>query len=199
MVINNKKGFTMVEMMISIALISIVMVFLVKLLVDVRYDGTNELYDTKDQISRAEIIKTIENDLKDRIIVGMSKDNDQITITSIASKDSSEAQNSYIVVTKHKLIYQDVLENKTLWTLKTTNKDTHYDINNVKLKKVSTSTSDDCYISLDIPLYVDNVKTNTSENNIINNKTILSDSTLDNIRLSFYQKDKKCDFSSNIS
>lgn len=199
MELSNKKGFTMVEMMISIALISIVMVFLVKLLVDVRYDGTNELYDTKDQISRAEIIKTIENDLKDRIIVDIKKNDNQITITSIASKDSSEAQNSYIVVEKHKLqklkYSSDVSGVDKLWSLKTTNKETHYAIDETNLNVISSNSSNDCYISLNIPLYVDDTKTNTRENNVVNNKILLSDSTLDNIRLSFYQKNK-CDFNS---
>ena len=59
----NKKGFTMTELIVSIAIIAVVMIFLVNLLVDIRYDKKNELYDTKNQINRAEIIKTIQNDL----------------------------------------------------------------------------------------------------------------------------------------
>ena len=68
----NKKGFTMTELIVSIAIIAVVMIFLVNLLVDIKYDKTNELYDTKNQINRAEIIKTIQNDLDGKVITDIN-------------------------------------------------------------------------------------------------------------------------------
>ena len=59
----NKKGMTLVELIISIALISIVLSFLFKVILDVKYERDNPNYAVNNQINRSEIIKTIQEDV----------------------------------------------------------------------------------------------------------------------------------------
>lgn len=70
----NKKGITLVELIISIALISIVLMFLFRLLVDVRYGQNNTDYNRKNQQTRAIIMKTIQTDFLEKKLIGL-KDN----------------------------------------------------------------------------------------------------------------------------
>ena len=59
----NKKGTTLAEVIISIALISVVLVFMIRLLIDLNNMQTNTTYATGNQVNRAEILRMIGNDL----------------------------------------------------------------------------------------------------------------------------------------
>jgi len=61
----NKKGITLVEIIISIGLVSVVMIFLFNLLVDMNYEEVHASFSKINQLSRASIIQTIQNDFKD--------------------------------------------------------------------------------------------------------------------------------------
>ena len=67
----NNKGSTLLELIISIALISVILVFMVRLLVDLNDSETNNKYAKKNQVIRAEILRTIENDLQNKIITNI--------------------------------------------------------------------------------------------------------------------------------
>ncbi len=69
----NKKGVTLVELIISISLISIVIMFLFRLLVDVRYSENNTDYNRENQQTRAIIIKTLETDFLERKLIGLKE------------------------------------------------------------------------------------------------------------------------------
>ena len=72
----NKNGTTLVELVVSIALLSIVMIFMFRLLVDVNNDKYNNDFAEDNQIIRAEIIKTIEEDLKTKNLDNVYKKGD---------------------------------------------------------------------------------------------------------------------------
>ena len=174
------------------------LIFLVNLLVDIRYDKKNELYDTKNQINRAEIIKTIQNDLDGKII----KD---ITDTEIDSTDTGSDSNNLVVniITddddnSNHIIKADsnhiyyISNNKTTkWSLEKNNDETYIKTSDVELKVIKCSETDnsklttdnskikcdpnDKIIILNIPIIVD--KSKLRENN---------DSQMDNIILTFY-------------
>lgn len=185
----NKKGFTMTELIVSIVIIAVVMIFLVNLLVDIRYDKKNELYDTKNQINRAEIIKTIQNDLDGKVITditdtGSSSNNLVVNIiTGDNSNHTIEADSNHIYYTSN---------NKTTkWSLEKNNDETYIKTSDVELKVIKCSEtedpklttdnsekkcdSNDKIIILNIPIIVD--KSKLRENN---------DSQMDNIILTFY-------------
>lgn len=180
----NKKGFTMTELIVSIAIIAVVMIFLVNLLVDVRYDKKNELYDTKNQINRAEIIKTIQNDLDGKVITGItdtgsSSNNLVINITT----NDNDNSNHIIKADSNHISY--ISSGKTTkWSLEKNNDETYIKTSDVELKVIKcnktdnskiTCDSNDKIIIINIPIIVD--KSKLRENN---------DSQMDNIILTFY-------------
>lgn len=178
----NKKGFTMTELIVSIAIIAVVMIFLVNLLVDIRYDKKNELYDTKNQINRAEIIKTIQNDLDGKVITdvtdtGSSSNNSNNLVVNIETNDNGihtiQADSNHIYYTSN---------NKTTkWSLEKNNDETYIKTSDVELKVIKCDKTDnscdsnDKIIIINIPIIVD--KSELRESN---------DSQMDNIILTFY-------------
>lgn len=58
----NKKGITLVEVIISIGLISVVMLFLFNLLIDMQYEEEHASFSKKNQLNRAAMIKEIQED-----------------------------------------------------------------------------------------------------------------------------------------
>lgn len=178
-----KKGFTMVELMVSIAIIAIVMVFLVRLLVDVKYDFTNELYNTSNQINRAEIIKTIQEDWLGKQLVDINdeKNNDDIelkgdnNITATISFSKDDDENEYI----H---YTSTEAKKYKWKIEKNNKETFIKTKNIEVRVIKGQNmnniepdSKDYLVEIDIPIIIDNSKLR-----------IENDSRMDNIILTFY-------------
>ncbi len=77
----NNKGLSLIEILVSITLISIILVFLVQLLNGLEGETTNNNFAYDNQINRAEIIKTIEEDLKSNNLIGVSNNsNDNINL-----------------------------------------------------------------------------------------------------------------------
>lgn len=199
----NKKGFTMTELIVSIAIIAVVMIFLVNLLVDIRYDKKNELYDTKNQINRAEIIKTIQNDLDGKII----KD---ITDTEIDSTDTGSDSNNlvvniitddnsnHIIKADSNHIYYKSNNKTTKWSLEKNNDETYIKTSDVKLKVIKCSETEDSKLTTDdSKLTTDDseIKCDSNDKIIIINIPIIvdksklrenNDSQMDNIILTFY-------------
>lgn len=59
----NKKGISIIELIVSIALMSVVMLFLYNLLSNVTFEKDDDYIASLNQANRIEIISTIENDL----------------------------------------------------------------------------------------------------------------------------------------
>jgi len=78
----NNKGITLIELIISISLISIVLIFLFSLLVDVRHSDNQIDYDRKNQQKRAIIIKRVQDDLL----------NEEYMLTRINNENKRELQ-----------------------------------------------------------------------------------------------------------
>ena len=67
----NKKGTSLIEVIISIALISIVLVFMIRLLIDLNNEENNNEYAVNNQLNRAEIIRMVGNDLNNNVITNI--------------------------------------------------------------------------------------------------------------------------------
>lgn len=65
----DRKGMTLIEIIISVGLISLVMIFLLRLLVDIRKEQADTAVAYKDSTSRNEIITLIQNELKDQQLI----------------------------------------------------------------------------------------------------------------------------------
>lgn len=190
----DKKGFTMTELMVSIAIIAVVMVFLVKMLIDVRYDNRNELYDTKNQINRAEIIKTIQNDLDENVITsindsGSADNNLVININAININTNSNTSARIEAVTQdgeEYIRYKSTSNKNYKWMIERNNKETYIKKNDIVLSVIECSDegktekepncdTQDKIIRINIPIIIDN-STLRRDN----------DSQMDNIILTFY-------------
>ena len=55
-----KKGFTIIEIIISVALISVVMLFLFQLLTDVEFEATHPTYARENQVVRASVMRSVQ-------------------------------------------------------------------------------------------------------------------------------------------
>lgn len=86
----NQKGMTLVEIIISVGLIAMVMVFLFKILVDIRHESTISSTNTKDMVNRTEIIskiqdQIIDDELREITITGNANER-TITLTTSTKK-----------------------------------------------------------------------------------------------------------------
>lgn len=59
----NNKGVTIIELLVSVALVSVVLMFLYNLLSNVTFEKTTDFIASTNQANRIDIITTIENDL----------------------------------------------------------------------------------------------------------------------------------------
>ena len=63
-----KKGFSLVEIIISVGLIAIVMLFLFQILTDLQYEESASNYASSNQLNRANVIQKVEEDFNTRFI-----------------------------------------------------------------------------------------------------------------------------------
>lgn len=175
----NKKGSSLVELVISIALMSIVLVFMMKLLVDLNNTETNNSYANKNEIIRSEIIKMINNDLNSndlKSISDTSTDNELILTFSFNNNTSSKLN-----VKSDTITYKTSDNNTRKWTLKESQA-------YPKCAKVTKSIDDNIYVfEIDIEIHTNNDLNNELNNNILDdilisyvNETLSLDNTFKN-------------------
>ena len=111
----NKKGTTLAEVIISIALISVVLVFMIRLLIDLNNMETNTNFASANQITRAEIIRMIGNDLNDleltQVIDNSTENNLSITF------NFSNGTNSLITAESDTFTYTDASGFTRTWSI----------------------------------------------------------------------------------
>lgn len=122
----NKKGMTLVEVIISVGLISVVMLFLFNLLLDMQYENSHASYLKENQVNRATIIKTVEEDLMNNTLNNVRIERN--ASNSIIRFDFTTFVTE-LTVMKDRISY----EGET-WLLETNgNADAYYDFENVKV------------------------------------------------------------------
>lgn len=170
----NNKGMTLIELLISLALISFVMVFLLQMLENVRNDSLNDDFAISNQSIRDEIIYTIEKDLlneSDFDIINNCNSNDLSTCTINITSNSS--------ITISKDTVKEDKENKTYYYLTYNNND---NIHKWQMKDATIDTNVDIiknnnYAIIKIKIY----------NEIFNElNNINNNNTLDDIEISLY-------------
>ena len=99
----NKKGFTLMEIIVSVALLSIVMLLLFQLMIDLEYEDSHSSFAKDNQIKRSTIIKRVEKDLMDKglSLVSLNKASDYATLTFKYSNNTD----SSVVVYENKISY----------------------------------------------------------------------------------------------
>lgn len=189
----NNKGVTIVELLVSLALLSVVLMFLYNLLSNVTFEKNTDFIANSNQANRIDIINTIETDLILDNNIEIDKNKDNILILKGTMKGTTTYK---IVITENTLAYyvNDSIQNtwkikgatlgnincnKTKGGTNTSNNVTECSDNPINnpssCRKLSSSQMDSIKITeCTIPVYTENVD-NSKENN----------NTLDDITFSF--------------
>lgn len=171
----NKKGTSIIELIISIALLSIVLTFMLKLLVDLNNIRTNSKFAKDNQIIRSEIIRTIENDIKNKTITNITstKNGNNIRLTFTFTNGSS-----IMDITPTTLSYLKTNGNSRKWAME----DCKLYTSKIYLNKIISTNS--CSFILNIQVHTSNNENNASRNN-----------PLDDIQISYFiNNDSYCNF-----
>lgn len=160
--IKNNKGITLVELIVSIALISIVIMFLFRLLVDVRYNENNMDFNRKNQQTRAIILKNIQTDFLERKLVKIKDNsNENQFILNITYADRTTGN---LVVESDSLTYTNAAGTEK-WNLEKEKESTHFGIHCVTYTTSLSDTTlksegDFFYVKFIIPVIVNANKKN---------------------------------------
>ena len=155
----NKKGSTLLELVISITLISVVLVFLMRLLVDLNASSTSSDYAKDNQINRAEILRVIQNDLNNNTIKGISDEysSDNLKITFTFEDDKKGIINA----TSNKFTYTSSSNKKRTWTMKDC-------VIYTKKASINKRNTDEIYtLEIDIEIHTNNDNNKYEKNNFL--------------------------------
>lgn len=158
----NKKGFTLMEIIVSVALLSIVMLLLFQLMIDLEYEDNHSSFAKDNQIKRATIIKRVEKDLMDKglSLVSLNKASDYATLTFKYSNNTD----SSVVVYEDKISYSG-----ETWLLESDG--AKYDFNNILITTYPNDNNKLCSFILNVDSDGDgvcNFNCGTDENSITN-------------------------------
>lgn len=129
----NKKGMTLVELIVSMALISIIIMFLFKLFVDVRHVDNTRNYTRSNAQKRAIILNRVQTDFLERGLAGItdSGNNSSITIT-FRFLDNTTATLSFATDSGGNYVSYRNSSTDEKWYIKTDNDTTTFNFNCVK-------------------------------------------------------------------
>lgn len=173
----DNKGMTLVELLLSIALIGLVLIFLVQLLNDLQHETDSNNFAYNNQINRIDAIYTIQKDLQKYTLVGIENEssNGKIIInfyyeyedgTRVATLQSDT--NKYIgngeTKTKYYLRYKSYTNEQFSWEMKGAKLDPCG-----SFKYYLNTSSDSYYFKINIPVYnsVYHDRNNKNRNNAI--------------------------------
>lgn len=129
----NKKGMTLLEIVISIALISVVMLFLFSLLNDIQYESKHTSYAKDFLVSRATIIKDVEEDILNNNITNVMPVNVDANKTTLNFFVGSDPSNMNLEVESKKITYKNAAGEKESFSLSKDNDEEVFDLDNIKI------------------------------------------------------------------
>ncbi len=180
----NNKGMTLLELLVSIVLIGIVLVFIFGLLVDIRDETESNDFVYNNQINRTEVIYTIQNELNKYTLQGIEdvSSGDKIKFKFHYKKgenDGPATLTAYKKNNKYYIEYVNVDGNKNLWEMKNAIIDKC-----AKYEFYRDSNSSNYYFKMNIYIY----NANGNERNIdtFNN-------SIDDIEINFASKAENLD------
>ena len=142
----NKKGFTILELLISLVLVSIVLLLLLRVMMSLEVINHDTTYASDDEIARTELIQNIESDFLENHLNGLqiTKNEDQ-TIFSLLMDQEKE-----LIVEAKQITYDG-----EVYALKSSN--ARYDL---CIHYQYQDLEDDYYlVTFTIPVLIDGVNT----------------------------------------
>lgn len=168
----NKKGFTLVELIISIALITIVITFLFNLLTDVKASDNNIDFNRKNQQKRALILKTIQEDLTTKKLQGIkSRKEENNLIIDFTYQDSLSSLTIHSSEERDYLTYQNTKGEIEKWNLEKQSPKSRFNTKCIKyddslhetmgsLEETQLAKSEYFFIKISIPVIVNDKRQN---------------------------------------
>ena len=146
----NKNGFTILELLISIALISVVLLLLLRVMMQLEVINHDTSYASDDEIARTELIQNIETDFLDLHLNGLTINrNGEVTVITFMMDEEKE-----LVVSSKGVIYDN-----EVYPLKSTN--ASYDL---CLEYKYQNLENDYYLVMfTIPVLIDGVNTTSND------------------------------------
>ena len=135
----NKKGMTLLEIVISIALISVVMLFLFSLLNDIQYESKHTSYAKDFLVSRATIIKDVEEDILNNNITNVMQVDVDANKTTLNFFVGSDPSNMNLEVESKKITYKNAAGEKESYSLSKDNDEEVFDFANIKINSYAGS------------------------------------------------------------
>lgn len=129
----NKKGMTLLEIIISIALISVVMLFLFSLLNDIQYESKHSSYAKDFLVSRATIIKDVQEDILNNNITNVMPVNVDTNKTTLNFFVGNNPSNMNLEVESKKITYKNAAGEKESFSLSNDNDEELFDVANIKI------------------------------------------------------------------
>ena len=116
------RGITLIEFVVSIALVAVVMVFLFNMLVDIQYNSKHGSYASDNQLNRASIVRAVMDDFTHLGLIGIQdySTSSELRLTFRFANGSSKA----FVLSERTVLY-----NNERWSLKSSNNRTTYQKN----------------------------------------------------------------------
>ncbi len=127
----NKKGITLIEIIISVSLISVVMLFLFRLLTDMQYEEDHASFAKENQLIRTEVIKKVQDDFMNLDLKNASLSGDKRTITFTFKDNSTKT----LSLNDRSINYN----NEQTWNLEG-NESTKIDLSKISLEKKTQDT-----------------------------------------------------------
>lgn len=109
----NNKGVTIVELLVSLALLSVVLMFIYNLLSNVTFEKNTDFIANANQANRIDIINTIEHDLLNDNDISI--DESQTKVTRLVLKGT---KNYIISITENTLVYYVNNDIQNTWKIK---------------------------------------------------------------------------------
>lgn len=152
--IMNKRGVTILELLISISLISVVILLLIKVMFSLDKINNDDTYASNDEIARTELIKTLESDFLKLKLKGIEiKKEDSTTINFIYENEIKELK-----LEKNKITYNNEAKNLA-------SKNATYDLCPIY---EYTEVDDNYYlIKISIPVLINNENTTANDDIIL--------------------------------
>ena len=113
----NNKGNTLIELIISIALMSVVLVSMVRLLVDLNNTNTNSVYAKNNEVVRSEIIRAIETDLNNYKLSNINDLSNEESAGAVKINLIFKGRHAIITAKKNTNLIFSVDEKKNIFTL----------------------------------------------------------------------------------
>lgn len=131
----NKQGITLVEFIVSIALVGMVLIFLFNLLLDVQYASKNGSYAKENQLNRASIVKNILDDWANLGLVGIREGGNSTSHIELFFRFRNGSEKRLLVESKS-VIYGD-----ERFSLKSSNTNAAYQVRCIPYQYISPSRS----------------------------------------------------------